>query len=1196
MKLRKIFIFEFAYLVGRLSTRLYLAVLLLFTLVMQLLVTPGDGVYTNNTFYITAMTVIGGLIWLIMGASIAGEAAARDVKIRMHPLTFTTPVKKFDYLGGRFFAAFAVNALLMLTLPLGVLLSFYLPGLEQEKLLPFRPWAYVSIYFLIALPNAFIVTAFQFSFAVLSRRVMTGYLVSLLLAIVAQVIALSAAKLFGNWDLVKLLDPIGVAGIVGSELATWTPTEKNTRLVTLEGLFFWNRILWFSVALGSLVFTYVRFHFADVAANRWWSRFKGEANVQHKTSAERAVVKSPAITVPPVQRSFSFPTYFHQTLRIAWVSFKKISGNPLGLVPVGAVALVSAVFGDRIMTQFEIPMLPTTQHVLTYLTAPVGNLSTAWAVIPLLIIYFTGELVWQEREAGLSDIADASPVPEWVLLTGKFLGLGFLLIAWMVLMMAGGIGIQFGLNYVQWEIGLYLQVLFGLQLTEYLLFALLALVVHVVVNQKYISYLVMLLVFSFIAFPSLFKVEHKMLIFGADPGWWYTDMRGFGPTLGPWLWFKVYWIGWALLLAVAAKLLWARGREQSLKYRLQSAQRRFTRSTIGVAIIALGLILSSGSFIFYHTNVLNEYQSSSDMNERKAEYERQYGRYRNTPQPQLMAAKLHVELYPDEQQVSIRAAYTLINRDTVSIDTIHVSSVSGIAPADVKFNRTAAAVRLDNELSHYIYALEQPLRPGDSLQLYFKVHYKEQRFRHNGTNALVVKNGTYFTNKDLLPAVGYQRFRELNDAVTRKKFKLAARPVLPSLYDPEARKKPVSTDQIVFEAIIGTAKDEVAVAPGVLHKTWTEGNRRYFQFKTSTPIGAEYSILSGNYAVRESIWNDVAIRIYHSRDHAKNTEKMLRSVKASLAYFTEQFGPYPYGYLTIAARAGSGGGATADASIIYYGEQYPLMNPDDSPTGFDLPYYILAHEVSHQWWGLARLTPAYLEGAGVLIESLAVFSGMQVLEKNYGEGHLRKFLSYLHDAYEMPRSLATPSLIQANDAFLYYRKGGLAMYALSKYIGKAKVNGALRRLLQKRQSGELPLPTTLDLYQEIQKVTPDSLKYLLNDLFKQNTYWRLKTERLAAEQMKAGHWQVTLKVKAQKIVIDSTGKENEVPMNDWLEVGLYEEVKGLSKSLYLQMHRIRSGEQTLKVTVPRKPERGGIDPNHLMIDLRLDDNMKQSGG
>ena len=166
------------------------------------------------------------------------------------------------------------------------------------------------------------------------------------------------------------------------------------------------------------------------------------------------------------------------------------------------------------------------------------------------------------------------------------------------------------------------------------------------------------------------------------------------------------------------------------------------------------------------------------------------------------------------------------------------------------------------------------------------------------------------------------------------------------------------------------------------------------------------------------------------------------------------------------------------------------------------------------------------------------------------------------------------------------------MYALSEYIGKEKVNAALRTLLQKHDSGEVPLPTTLDLYKELQEVTPDSLNYLLEDLFKENTYWRLKTEQITAEQTKTGIWEVTIKAEAEKFTIDHTGTENDVPMNDWLQVGIYEE----SEPLYLKMHRIRSGEQILKVSVPRKPTSGGIDPNYLMIDVRLEDNIKELGG
>ncbi len=71
-------------------------------------------------------------------------------------------------------------------------------------------------------------------------------------------------------------------------------------------------------------------------------------------------------------------------------------------------------------------------------------------------------------------------------------------------------------------------------------------------------------------------------------------------------------------------------------------------------------------------------------------------------------------------------------------------------------------------------------------------------------------------------------------------------------------------------------------------------------------------------------------------------------------------------------------------------------------------------------------------------------------------------------------------------------------------------------------------------------------------------------------------------------VVDEAGVETEVPMDDWMQIGIDES----GKPLHLQMHRIRSGEQTITVTVARRPTRTGIDPNHLLIDLKTDDTQK----
>ena len=48
---------------------------------------------------------------------------------------------------------------------------------------------------------------------------------------------------------------------------------------------------------------------------------------------------------------------------------------------------------------------------------------------------------------------------------------------------------------------------------------------------------------------------------------------------------------------------------------------------------------------------------------------------------------------------------------------------------------------------------------------------------------------------------------------------------------------------------------------------------------------------------------------------------------------------------------------------------------------------------------------------------------------------------------------------------------------------------------------------------------------------------------------------------------------------------------GPGDPLYLTRHRIRSGSQTIKITVPREPSRAGIDPYRKLIDREREDNV-----
>ena len=1180
MKLWGIFRFELAYQIRRpwpwLMAGVLLVVCFLMTRDAALADALYDDYYVNAPFAIAVTTVVGGLLWLLVAPVVAGEAAARDVATRMYPLVYTAPVGRAAYLGGRFLAALVINAVMLLAVQAGILLAVYSPGVNAQLIGPFRPAAYLTAYAYIALPNALVATALQFALATRTGRPMAGYLGSLVLVFMGFFVA---SLLLFRRGLGTLLDPIGIRFIVEDLAHLWTTVEKSRRLLGLEGVVLSNRLVWLAVALGILALTWLRFRFAHRTETTWWRRRARDGRASAPVPAGSGVPAGAPIAVPQVPRTFDFALHARQTLAVARASFGAIAKSWAGLaVFVGIPLLTVLVVLDQ-MVASGVPLVPTTGQVLKELTGPLTSELSRWVIVPLLSIFFAGELVWREREAGLGEIGDAAPVPDWVPFLGKLLGLGLLLAAFLALLMAAGILAQAIRGYRHFEIGLYLTILFGFQLPEYLLFAVLALVVHVLVDQKYVGHLAAIVVYVVIILAPVFGIEHDLLVYGAGPWWTYTEMRGLGPFVGPWAWFKLYWAAWALLLVVAARLFWVRGRESGIGIRLRLARLRLTRATIGAAVVAVGLILGLGGFVFYNTNVLNEYRSSADLAERSAAYERRYGRYASIPQPRLTGARLHVEIHPGQREVVVRGSYRLVNRGAAPIDSIHVATASGVETGRLAFDRSAARVLLDEELGHEIYALARPLQPGDSLRLDFRARVRRRGFRESGVDASLAPNGTWFSN-GWLPAIGYQRSRELTTAADRREHGLAERPVIPSLHDAEARKG--RSEGVAFEAVVGTDEDQVAVAPGALRRTWREGGRRYFHYVTDAPIGSEWAFASARYAVHEARWKDVAIRILHHPEHTRHLDRTVRSIRASLDYYTTHFGPYRYRHVTVAEIPGDGVGMHADASMLTHGEGITLLQPNDRPGSLDLPFAITAHEMGHQW----TVPYAFVEGAPVMSESLAWYYAMKVVEHTAGAGQLRRLLSFMRRPYPHAPIRRGEPLLRGLDPYMSYRRGPFALYALSEYVGEERVNGALRRLYETHATAGAPLATTLDLYRELQAVTPDSLRYLLHDLFEVNTFWMLETDRATAKQARDGTWQVALEVRARKVVFDSAGAETGMPMDEQVEIGVFaaaEEGAGeLSAPLHLVKHRIRSGRQTITVKVRGTPVLAGIDPRHLL--------------
>jgi aminopeptidase N len=377
----------------------------------------------------------------------------------------------------------------------------------------------------------------------------------------------------------------------------------------------------------------------------------------------------------------------------------------------------------------------------------------------------------------------------------------------------------------------------------------------------------------------------------------------------------------------------------------------------------------------------------------------------------------------------------------------------------------------------------------------------------------------------------------------------------------------------------------------MLRRTWTEGGRRYFHYASDVPVSGQLSFYSADYLIHREEWKDVEVKVFLYPSHAQNgnLERVVRSVRASLDYYTTQFGPYPHGFVQIVEEPRAYFGMGVDGSgVVSAGEGVFLLNPQEK--GLDVTFEITAHEVAHLWWG-GQLKYAYAEGAIVISEGLAWYSAMQVVEKDRGREQLRQFMAKMREPNPWPPIRTGLPLLRAMDPYAGYRKGPFAMYALSQYMGEERVNRALSSLLEKKASS---LATTLDLYRELQAVTPESLQSLLHDLFEMNTFWTFDTKQATAVQTEAGTWRVTLDVDARKVVADSAGVETEMPMRELVEIGIFAPAslgEILGKPLHVQKHRIRSGRQTITVVVPHKPARGGIDPYNL-LDWEEGDNIE----
>jgi hypothetical protein len=827
-------------------------------------------------------------------------------------------------------------------------------------------------------------------------------------------------------------------------------------------------------------------------------------------------------------------------------------------------------------------------------------------------------LLWRERDTHFDGIHDALPMRESVDWLSRFTAVVVVELVLITFAMVIGVVMQTFLGYYHFEFLQYFKELYLVTFPLLIFWILLSLFVQTVVSNKFVGYAILIGAFILMQVLYTFGWENTLYLVGQTPAYTYSDMNGYGHFVPALFWSITYWVAIGGLLGVVSIAFARRGSEDSLRARTRLALQRAPRLVPAALLFAL-IAVGAGSWYYYNAHVLNEYLDSKARRDIQANYEIKFKQYEGLLQPKVTAVDATINIYPDRRSFDGSVTMTLENKTTQQIPQVHITDQMQ-SVTNVKFDRPFHLVSSAPRDIYSIYALDQPLAPGETLTLTCNVGHQTRGFRDGNELPEFAYNGTFF-DASYVPYIGYNNGMELADPRRRREEHLPLLVEMAHRGDPAHSVNNIffqgESDWITYHTVVSTSADQIAIAPGYLQREWQADGRNFYEYSMgSTHILDFFAYISAKYQVKKEIYHgpngDVALEVDYDPAHPYDVDDMLASSRAGLDYYQRVYSPYQFNQYRIFEFPRYRTFAQSFPNTVPYSEGIGFISRVIKPTDIDFTYFVTAHELGHQWWA-HQLIGADVEGSNMMSESLAEYSALQVMAHKYGRDLMHRFLRHELDGYLRGRAGEVrhepPLALVQREQYVWYQKGGQILYTLADYIGEDKLNLALHNFLMQYRyanannqvdahdnphagnSFDVPYPDTRMLVDAIRAQTPPEYQYLVDDGFNRIVLYDNKAVTATSQKTSDGKYKVTLDVQARKMQADGNGAETPMPLADYIEIGVFSGKKDEEKPLYLKKEKFTEEHKTFEIIVDQQPTLAGIDPYNKLIDRNADDNM-----
>ncbi len=1173
-----------------------LGVLVMSTDIISISSSAGEKVKANGAITLALQVSVLSLASIFFGAIFVVSGVMRDQVHKALEMVHSTPVSTRDMTLSRMIGVYVATFLCIFGAVIGLFAGQFAPWIDKEILGPVNPLYFFQPLLVYVAINVLLVSGLFTLVAAITRDRALVYV-----SAVALFILYTGSGFFVGQDAsdlaTALVDPFG-ANALAVTTEFWPAAEQNTHMSPLTGYVGLNRLLWGGIGLALYLTTFSLFRRGLVSGK------SKRREIESDNHTGRIILQGSATRQAPL-------TAFWTRLKYEYLT--TVRSIPFIILTLLAVAL----FGLTVYVQMKFlpnPALPTS---LLMAQTVIGSLA-----IPLLIImvFFSGEIIWRDKTAGVTEILDASPVSNWPLMASKWLALILVALTIMAVGVAFGMITQMVIGDIPVHPGTYLEFTFISFAPRIVLFCLLVLFIQNFMPNRVVGMLTSgaFLIFFFF-FVGALPFTHPLMQYGNVSTGRLSELNGFA-DLTNFKWFGLYWGSLGALFVVLSIWLWRRGLQSSLFSRFKSLGKRLNAASVAMASVLLVAFVGSGAYIYKAYNIDNHYRTPKQNEKRQVKWEKLLGDELKTVQPKVRSVEADVTFNPSEKTALIKGRYEIENTTGKPLQEVYISM-----PAQKKIdNRNlvleGAKVVTDGDnitdINSYgirIYRFDPPLPPGAKTQMRFETFIRAPSL---GDGQPILHNGTFVNNFAVMPQIGVQDNRLANPD-KRRKYDLPKREKRAERADMQARQRhfiSASSDYVDFKAKVCTDKGQIPIAPGKLVREYEENGKTCRDYQAINPILNFFSFLSADFTVKRDVWanpdgKDVKLAIYYHKSHDYNVDLMIKAMKSSLETYTKTFGPYQYSQIRI-MEFPYGGFAQSFAGTIPFSERIGfVMDPGDPKDNenLDLATYVVMHEIGHQWFA-HQIVPANTKGFNVLSEGLTENAAMTAYENALGWQKARRVLetraiqAYL-TARAGDRDTEPPLALAEQQQYLDYNKASWVFWGLKQYMGKDKMQGAIRGFLQEFGSKGPPYPTTKELVDALRAAAGPKWQGLITDYWDRITFWDLKYDGdIKIKPNNKGGYTVTLTAIVDKrIASEEDGKETSVTemdgesLDEWVEIGFYKDdpKKTLGDDwIKLERVHITKAKTPLTFELDERPAYVLLDPRRLLIERNVKDNVK----